>query len=734
MSTLAMGDASSLPLARRDLEIVPTEYRGRPFWTIKDPVALRYYQLRDEEHFILRLLDGRLSLDQIVARFEERFAPRRLRRTELAGFLTMLHREGLVAAQAAGQGEQLLARARATLWQSRLAAVGNMLALRLPGINPDRFLSWLTPKLRWLFTPWTLAAAFLLFAAALTVVTVNFGTLLARLPRLADFLGPGNLLWLAVSLMIVKTLHELGHVIACKHFGGECNRLGIMLLVFTPALYTDVSDAWMFPDRWRRMAVSAAGIAVELVLAALATLAWSVTQSGWLNAMCLNVMFVCSVSTLLVNGNPLLRYDGYYLLADRLGTPNLQQQASARLRRGLVWLLAGIELESPDYLAKPGDVLLWSYAIASTIYRGVVIVGILWFLDAILQSQGLRSLTPILGVLILAALAAGPLAQTVGFLKSPARRQRVRPWRMLVSTLLVLLIVAAAVSIPLPMRISAPAVMRPADGREVYVTKGGVLTFAKRPGERVAAGETLAQLASRQIELEVADLAGRETQQRLHVAHLELRQHRSPELADELPTAEQRLADLVRQLEDKRREQSRLTLAAPQDGVVLPPQRRTAAAADDELESIAGIPQDPQNLGCFLSEGTHLCTIGDPQHLEALVVVAESDVQLLRPGQQVRLVLNQLPGEIWQGRVLSISQRGQELPPAIAAERMVPLEPGANGRLEPVGTWYQAVVSLEPRDDLPLVGAVGWARIDVDPQPLWLRGYRALRGTLRTPW
>lgn len=275
MPTLALGEASGLPLARRDLEIVPIEYRGEPYWTVKDPVALRYYQLCEEEHFLLKLLDGRLSLDEIVARFEERFAPRRLRRSELAGFLAMLHREGLVAGVAPGQGEQLLIRASARRRQSWLAALGNVLAIRLPGINPDRLLSALTPQLAWIFSPAFFILGVMLMAAAATVTLVNFGTLIERLPRLTEFLGPSNLVWLAVSLALVKTLHELGHAVTCKYFGGECNRLGIMLLVFTPALYCDVSDAWMFRDRWRRIAVSAAGVAVELVLAAVATLVWS---------------------------------------------------------------------------------------------------------------------------------------------------------------------------------------------------------------------------------------------------------------------------------------------------------------------------------------------------------------------------------------------------------------------------------------------------------------------------
>lgn len=702
---------------------------------MKDPVALRYYQLREEEHFILGLLDGRLSLDEIVARFEERFAPRRLRRSELAGFLAMLHREGLVAGVAPGQGEQLLIRATARRRQSWLAALGNVLAIRLPGINPDRFLSALAPQLAWIFSPaFGIICVFLVVAAA-TVTLVNFGTLIERLPRLTDFLGPGNWIWLAVSLALVKTLHELGHAVTCKYFGGECNRLGIMLLVFTPALYCDVSDAWMFRDRWRRIAVSAAGVAVELVLAAAATLVWSLTQPGWVNSLSLNVMLICSVSTLLINGNPLLRYDGYYILADWLGTPNLQQQAAAALRRGAAWLLGGVELDTPRFLAEPGPILLWSYAIASTIYRFLVIGGVLWIIDAVLRPLGLSAITFLIALIVLASIAAEPVAKTAGFLRSPALRKQIHGRWLLISTLLLASVLVAIALIPLPMQISAPVVTRPAGGRQVFVTTSGVLKSAKAVGQRVTAGEPIAALTNHRLELEVADLAGRAAQQRLQVKHLALRQHRKPELADQLPSAEKRLADLNQQLVEKRRELSRLLLVAPIDGMVLPPPRRAWDIAGDNLASFSGTPQQPENLGCYLETGTLLATIGDPQKLEALVIVAETDIQNVLEGQRVRLALDQLPGQIWFGRVLEISRlRSDDLPPQIVAEKLVPLKTGPDGQVRPTHAYYQATVALEPREDVPLVGAIGWARIEVAPQPLGLRLYRLIRGTLRTPW
>jgi putative peptide zinc metalloprotease protein len=735
MLNLASGDASVLPLARRDLDIVPVEYRGQPYWTIKDPIALRYYQLRDEEHFILGLLDGRLSLDEIVERFERRYAPRRLRRSELAGFLALLHREGLVAATALGQGQHLLARHEEKRWQSRWSALGNVLAIRLPGINPDRMLAAVVPWLAWLFSPACLALALILITAASALVAVNFGVLIERLPRFHEFFGPGNLVWLAVSLALVKTLHELGHAVTCKHFGGECNRLGIILLVFTPALYCDVSDAWMFRDWRRRVAVSAAGVVVELVLAALATLLWSMTQPGWINALSLNVMFVCSVSTLLINGNPLLRYDGYYILSDLVGAPNLQEQAAMAVRRGLARWLAGVELEQPRFLADPGPILLWSYAIASTIYRVLVIVGILWLVDAALRPMGLGAIGLLIATIVLASVASGPIARVAGFVRNPTLRRQINGRWALIAILSLLGVLAVIAWLPLPARVKAVVIAQPVGGRQIYVTTAGAIASAKPAGVQVVAGESLGTLSNRRLDLELAELVTLEAQQRLQVAHLSLRQHRDPALGDQLPAAEKKLADLSGQLSEKRREVERLSLVAPVGGTVLPPPPRVADPDDDLLGSFAGTPLEPSNLGCYLEAGTLFCTIGDPRQIEALAIVDETEAQGLRAGQVVRLAMQQVPGQILRGRIRDVSRlNSDDLPPQIVAEQLIPMHTGPDGRPRPVATYFQAVVSLDQHDQPLLIGAIGWAKIEVDPQPLWLRAYRGLRGTFRTPW
>ena len=735
MSTAAVPISQALPAARRDLRASAVELRGQRYWTIKDPVSLRYYQLRDEEHFILGLLDGRHTLAEVAQLFEQRFAPRRVRTGELAGFLMMLHREGLVIAPAFGQGEHLADRRRRQRWERMLAQCLNVLAIRLPGVNPDRFLNSLVPRLAWIFSPWCLLAVLALAIAAGVVAAANFGALVDRLPTFHEFFGPQNILWLAAALALVKVLHELGHAVACKRFGGECNRLGVMLLVFIPALYCDVSDAWMFSQRWRRIAVSAAGIAVELVLASVALLLWAVTEPGWFNALCLNIVFVCSVGTLIINGNPLLRYDGYYILADLLGAPNLAQQASAALRRWSARLVAGVELDQPSRLAEPGWGLLLGYGLASTVYRVLVILAVLWLIHAALAPYGLAVVAQLVTILVLGALAIGPVRAVVQFFRDPEKRSRVRPRRLVLSVVALAAIIAALLAIPLPSRVTAPVVLRPAGARQVYVTTAGVLESSIAVGDSVRKDQPLATLRNRSLELEAIELASRAHQQQLHVEQLELRRHDVPSLGDQLPAARKALADLQEQWSQKQRELARLRLVAPIAGVVIPPPARPKMLVPSELSEFAGTPLDAQNLGCRLEAGTLFCQVGEPDRLEALVIASEADVERLRPGQRVRISLHMTPGDIRTGRVEEVARlNASELPSELIAADLLPVRRGADGRPRPLGNYYQAVVSLDDSPAPVLTNAVGWAKIRVDPQPFGLHLYRALRSTFRLPW
>jgi len=399
--------AASRPIGlrmRSDLEFSPQRFGGQGYWAVKDPVSLKYFHLRGEEYAVLKMLDGRTSIEAVRQRLEEAFASRRLDDLEIHGFLTTLHRYGLVVADSLGQGERLLER-RATRRRSRLyETLVGALAIRLPGINPRRMLDWLEPLGRLLFSRASVAATLVLAVAAALLVLVQFETFRARLPDFQSIVAASNLPWLAIAVAGTKILHELGHGLACRRAGSDCHEMGVMLLVFTPCLYCNVSDSWMLPSKWQRIAIAAAGMYVELILASVCTFLWWFSQPGLFNSLCMNTMLVCSIGTVLLNGNPLLRYDGYFILSDLVEVPNLRAEATAALNRYLAgWL--GIAVADHRSTRPRGQVWLAGYAIASTVYRLVIVTVVLWALAVAARPFGLQPQVAVLAGVTLVGMA-----------------------------------------------------------------------------------------------------------------------------------------------------------------------------------------------------------------------------------------------------------------------------------------------------------------------------------------
>ncbi|MGC3967800.1 MAG: PqqD family protein [Pirellulales bacterium] len=259
---------------RADVEVFVQFSRRRRVWNLKDPLALRYYQLNDEEFWLYEQLDGKRSIRELCAEFGRRFAPRRLAEQTLAGFLQQLHQVGLIVVDAPLQAEALVRRSRTARDAERNQLWTRLFTWKLRGVDPEPLLRRLYLWVRPWFSRAALWCAMLFVAAAGLTALVHGGELLRQASRLEVMLRPENALLLVAVIGAVKIVHELGHALACKHFGGECHEMGVTIYLFMPALYCNVSDAWTFPGKWSRAAVGAAGIAVELLLAAAAVFLW----------------------------------------------------------------------------------------------------------------------------------------------------------------------------------------------------------------------------------------------------------------------------------------------------------------------------------------------------------------------------------------------------------------------------------------------------------------------------
>ncbi|MBS0206525.1 MAG: hypothetical protein JSS49_26855 [Planctomycetes bacterium] len=731
MSVESNSSNQRIPWRRRaDLRIAPLEFSGRRSWGVKDPVTLAYFELRDEEYFVLQALDGGATVDQVCGQFHQQFRPRILSPTELLQFIGQLISQGLLVADGPGYGRMLVIRdqqAQARRWWARFS---NLLCLRFRGIDPDRMLEEMLSWLGWLFSPAMMVCSILLIVLALTLVVTQFDRVLERLPDAQAMLSPVNLIWLPVLLAAVKVLHELGHGLTCKRFGGECHELGAMLLVFTPTLYCNVSDMWMVRDKWQRIAVSAAGMWVEAVIASTCTLLWWFSAPGLFHSLCLNLMFICGVSTIVFNGNPLLRYDGYFVLADWLEIPNLQQQSAATVRGWLAWWFCGFGDRGDKGQPFSRTGLLLGYGFASMIYRTMLTFLILWSLHLWLAPLGMAVIVQLLAVPLIGMTILSPLSAAVRFFRSAENRSRINWPRFQFRAGLAALILMFVVFVPLPSRVTAGALLDLGDAQRIYATMGGTLESAVKVGDRVEAGQVVARLVEPNIESELIRLEGEYHHHKLRLEQLNRRRVLEPEIAPLIPAVAEAARDFQLQLKHLREQASSLVLRAPCDGVVLPANWQSGSGIHGALPDWSGSPLDPRNRGCLVKTGTTICLVGATESRVAIVLVNQDDMNLVRVGQSVGIIWRELAGELMSGRIVELSALDLELLPRDAVRRLnLPARSNADGSLMPVGTWYQARVQLDGADAPLIRGAVGDASIVIDAQSLSARLYRWLART-----
>lgn len=723
--SLVSSSARKLPIrARSDLSAQQQRYHGRTYWVVKDPVGMHYYRFQAEEYAILQMLDGQTSLDEIKERFEREFPPQKITLEELQQFLGMLHRSGLIVAGVAGQGLQLRKRRDERRRKELLAALSNILSIRFKGIDPERILNWLYPYVRWIFTRTFMTIWCVTCLSALVLLAVQFDKFQAKLPAFYQFFSPTNALLLAVVLGLTKVLHEFGHGLTCKHFGGECHEMGVMILVLTPCLYCNVSDSWMLPNKWHRAAIGAAGIFVELFLASVATFVWWFTESGLLNNLCLNLMFISSVSTVIFNGNPLLRYDGYYVLADITEIPNLRQKATQLLsRRAGEWFL-GLEQPEDPFLPQRNQHFFIMYSIAAAIYRWIVVFSIMWFLYQIWKPYRLEIIGQLMGIAALYGLFFQPLYRLGKFFSVPGRWDKVKKPRMYASLAGLAAILAFVFFVPLPYHVMATLEVQVRDASAVYVdSPGQVEKVFVQPRQEVKAGDVLAQLTNVELDLKIADFMAQRNQLEGRLKSLIWRRPHDAQAGREIPEVQKSLSGVDAQLKELREEQDKLKLRAREDGTVLPPPW-TPRRHDPEgpLPAWFGTPLLPENRGAFLEEGVLFCQIGNPEKMEAVLVIDQDDIPFVRRGQKVKIKLDARPHDTLEGTIEEIAQSDLKIAPkrlTTKAKGELPTKTDPTTGVErPQSTSYQARVPLEDPERIFQIGLAGRAKIYMD-RPLW---------------
>ncbi len=720
---------------RGDLLAQAVESSGTTTWIVKDPFTLEHFQFSAEEFALMDWMREPVTIAELQRLFNRKYSPQTITPHVIWDFVSRLHGSGLLIGDAAGQGHELLARRDRERIRRWAFSWTGLLGIRFRGVDPDQLLNAIHDEFGWLFSPGTFIAAMAFVLYALMLVVGHFDAFRNRLPELSALVDPRNLFWLLLAIGCVKVLHEFGHAMVCKHFGGEVHEMGFMLLVFSPCLYCDVSDAWRLPSKWRRIAVSAAGMTVELVLAATATIVWWYARPGVVQLVALNIMIVCTVNTLVINGNPLMRYDGYYILSDLVETPNLWQRSREALRHFWSdWLLGQPAVDDPLIPASKRPWLA-AYAVLSKIYLTAVCVAIVWGIAKTLYPYHLQNLAYAVGCTVLGGALVSPISGVVQLARNPLRRAELRTGRLALLTAFGLAAVVAVLAIPVNYNVHAPLLLMPENAARVYAPEAGTLISMAPAGSRLSRGQTIAQLKNSEAELEIAHLEGELNLRRLHVEHLERLRLLDQQANDQLPTSQTALDDSQRRLEERRGEAKRLTLTAPMNGVVIPaPRSKEDHSADGRLAGWSGSLLDPNTIGANVKAGTLICLIGDPNKLTAVLLVDDTDIKRLQPGQKARLQIDELPGQVLDGEVVEVSRH--ELDDAdqskVGRADLSPLLTGlvAPGRDE---VRYEVRVSFRAPGHPLVIGGRGQAKITAERITLGQRILRYLAQTFRLP-
>jgi putative peptide zinc metalloprotease protein len=659
---------------RSDLSIEPQKYEGRTYYVVKDPVSLRYYRFKDREHFLMRFMDGRHTLENAQQEFEKHFRPQRLKLEEIEGFAQLLMTAGLAHNDSPETGKSLFEQRLRHRRHNALRSLTDVLAIRIPLIDPDPLLERLHQRLKWLLSTWFLLASTGVILAALLLVMMHFDDFRHRLPSFREFFTLRTMVSLWLVLGAVKVLHELGHGLCCKAFGGEVHEMGILFLCLSPCLYCDVSDAWVLPGKWQRILIGFAGIHVELLIAALATFVWWNTPGQpFLNHLCLSLMVVCSINTVVFNANPLLRYDGYYVLADWLEVPNLRERANRLLNNLALKHGLGIEGIPEPYMARGRRRLLVVYAVASHAYRWAVMSGVMWFLFSFLKPYKLEALGGLLVTAATASMVGWPLCRFVDRLRQRGRLPRMKAPRVLASAGVLGMAVLCIWVVPLPIgqvRQTALVQLQPDAVERIFVPAPAVLErLYVRDGQAVQANDLLAEFRSRELENQLEEARSEHDIRVVQIHCLrdqidgtaEAKEKARLEVLMAAAAAERDL--FARQGEVFDLLLKRLVLRAPRAGVVMSPPR------PDEV----GRLWHPE-------EETPFCIIADTSRLRALMPVTPADYRLLNEELSERA---ELPASIRLGGTTGHGWKAKvtRLPEAEAREVPLPLTLRGGGPL-----------------------------------------------------
>ena len=622
-------------------------FRGQLWYVLENSTNNKFSRLSQDAYFFIGLLDGKRSVAEAWQISNEMQGDRAPTQGEVIQLLGQLYSSNLLYAELPPDATSLFNRYTKRVTRQIRGFFSSLLFIRVPLYDPDRLLD------KWVFLvgkAFTKTGLILWISALLTGVFFIVSNLKELIYQGRDVLAPDNLFLLYVSMVIIKVFHEFGHSFACKAFGrrngsgGQVHTMGVMFLVFLPLPYMDASSAWAFRKKGHRVIVGLAGMMVELFIAAIAAVVWANTSTGTLHIIAHNMIFIAGVSSLLFNGNPLLRFDGYYILSDLVEIPNLgdrSRQYLYYLVRKYLWKVRSAN--NPAH--NPGEKRWFLfYGIASTIYRIFISISILMFLNDRLPRE-LFFLVPFFAVSALITWAVVPLSRFIHYLMTGAELARTR-LRAVGSTCVFfvgLFLLLGVLKVPDYIRVEGII-----DSRElntVHASSDGFVESILPSGDPVTAGQGAPIFEAVNIMLK--------TEETILLAELDLLRARERIASTEEVAAAQMIREqisaLLEQIQRVQYDISTLRLGPEISGVWISP----------DFERMKGV---------YLRRGDPVGIIVPPNTLMIRAMAGQNQAAILLEQYQGNVAIRPKgrPDIEWNGTIEKIFPAGQQMLPSQA--------------------------------------------------------------------
>ena len=693
--------AELVPRLRTQARIFRHVYRGEVWRVVQDQSSGKFLRLNAQAYRILGMMDGRRNLEQIWELACEVMGDEVPGQDEILQLMTQLHNAGVLITGQVPDLDELQERTKESRRNRIKQYLSNPLALRLPLVDPDRFLTravgwvpvWMRPAILALWAMLIVFGGWLAFAHW-EGLTADVGQLVFT---------PEYVLTLLLVFPLVKAIHELGHGIAIKLFGGQCHEMGVMLLVMMPVPYVDASHATGFVSKYQRMIVGAAGMMIELALAAVALWIWTWTEPGLMRVFLHDVVILAGVTTVIFNINPLLRFDGYYILSDWLEIPSLGQKANQYLgylcKRYMLRIRRGLQ---PPRTTRKEPAWLTAYAIGSFCYRMVLVFTIVMFVATQFFIIGI-----VLAMWAVYMMLLLPLFKLVkSILNDPLIMERRLRLYSLVTLVLGALIWAVALT-PVPSATLVEGVVWMPEQSRIRTQQACFVREVLQPQGMVSEGQPLIRCEDDLLPTRytVLELRQQELQARQVVAQ-RMDQVEARLIAEELNSVQAQLQDLSQRI-------AGFTLTAPMDGRFV-------------------VPGSSDLVGRWFQRGEVVAHIIDPARYTVMSGVPQMSIDRVRAdSQQVRLrPVDDIEREVAASVLRAVPAATKRLPSmalALQGGGTIGIEPGQQNpmALEPL-----FLLELKTESDQPISMALGgrvYARFEHTPEPLAMQWYRVLR-------